>query len=95
MPIPYEVTLYGCRFKCGSRRTQKKKLIEKHEETCFANPERRACKTCKHDRKSPDPEDCYCALDVDQNEADCLRAFGDGKTITCRSNCPGWELKDQ
>ena len=55
MPIPYETTLYGCRWKCGTRRTEKVKLIEAHERTCFANPERRACKTCKHDHKRKDP----------------------------------------
>ena len=88
MPIPYEVTLYGCRFKCGGRRTQKKKLIEKHEETCFANPERRACKTCKHDHKASDPEDCYC----DHEDGENLRTIA-SNTITCRSNCPGWEPK--
>ena len=49
MPIAHKVTVYGCCWKCGGRRSQNVKLIEKHEQTCFANPARRACKTCDHD----------------------------------------------
>jgi len=87
VPIAYVVTLYGCCWKCGGRRTTKRELIEKHEQTCFANPARRACKTCKHDHKSPDPEDCYCAIGDGE-----LREI-DGATLTCRADCPGWEPK--
>ena len=89
MPIPYKVTLYGCRWKCGTRRTEKVKLIEAHEKTCFANPERRACKTCKFDHKGSDVEDCYCSHPT----MDDLRDYGNDERITCRDNCPGWEPK--
>ena len=95
MPIAYEVTLYGCCWKCGGRRTTKRKLIEKHEETCFANPARRACKTCKHDIKGSEPR---CALDEDVIEQDQLHrpesnCYSETPNITCVCDCPAWEAK--
>ena len=97
MPIAYPVTLFGCRFKCGGRRSQNRKLIEKHEETCFANPERRACKTCKHDHKGridEEDNDCYCELDFGKPEGESLREYESTK-MTCRANCPAWEAKKE
>ena len=90
MPIAYKVTLYGCCWKCGGRRSANRKLIEGHEETCFANPARRACKTCKHDYKDRhDSEGCYC----DHEDGEDLRPYANG-AITCRADCPGWEPKN-
>ena len=91
--MPREITAFACIFRCGSRITTKRKAMEKHEQTCFSNPERRACRTCKHDHKGPDPDDCYCLLDIDAPAGEELRAWSEGK-ITCRSGCPGWELKN-
>jgi hypothetical protein len=91
MPIPYEVTLYGCRWKCGTRRTEKVKLIEAHERTCFANPERRACRTCKHDHKGRDLDDCYC----DHPDGEELRPNDSGDRLSCRADCPAWEPKEK
>ncbi len=47
MPIP--VTKYRCQFKCGTSAKSSIKLAERHEKTCFSNPERRACTTCKYE----------------------------------------------
>ena len=39
---------YSCDFKCGHNVVLVKKAMEKHESICFKNPDRKACKTCKH-----------------------------------------------
>ena len=86
MPRLITTPRWGCDFKCG-RVTRDKKWIEKHEQTCFKNPARRACKTCKHDIKEKgEGGNCYCAVDAD-------RPYADGK-ITCRCDCPEWEPKN-
>lgn len=80
----FTVTRYGCNWcrHTGSR----KKAILKHEETCFANPAKRACKSCLHDIKEKGYDgDCYCDADAD-------RPYRDGR-IACRSDCPLWESK--
>ena len=78
------------RWKCDwcGKTASRKKSTERHEETCFANPAKRACKTCKHDHKEPDPDDCYCEKDA----RDCA-GFESTKLI-CRANCPDWEPKN-
>jgi len=77
------------RWKCDwcGKTASRKKSIERHEATCFANPAKRACKTCKHDYKTL--EECYCA----HPDKEDLRSYGHG-LITCRDNCPGWEPKN-
>ena len=81
------------RWKCDwcGKTASRKKSIERHEATCFTNPAKRACKTCKHDHKEPDGDSCYCEIDSEQRPW----AFNpDGPTqITCCSNCPDWEPK--
>lgn len=57
---------WGCDFKCG-RVSPDRKWIEKHELTCFKNPARRACKTCEHDFKGAEADDCYCSHDDGDN----------------------------
>jgi hypothetical protein len=80
--MPRELKTWGCDFRCG-KTAQNRKRIEKHEQTCFSNPARRACKTCKHDcfTKYVDPSewDHYCAIDARP---------GDKNAI---SDCPVWE----
>lgn len=49
MPIPYQVTLYGCTFKCGHRHVRNLKLMQAHERRCWWSPANRTCKTCKHE----------------------------------------------
>lgn len=78
------------RWKCDwcGKTASRKKSTEKHEATCFANPARRACKTCKHDHKEPDPDGCWCEKDA--------RAYAgiEPTTLTCRCDCPEWEPKN-
>jgi hypothetical protein len=47
--MPTRVSMWACYFRCG-RVSTKKDSIEKHEPTCFLNPARRACKTCRHEK---------------------------------------------
>lgn len=96
MPRKIPKPRWGCDFKCG-RVCSDKKWIEKHEQTCFKNPARRACKTCKHDVKGridEESNDCYCALDFGKPEDETLRRY-DSNSITCRVDCPAWEPKDR
>jgi len=86
--VPRELTTWGCDFRCGYVNTKRPK-IEKHEKTCFANPARRACKTCKHDLKSRDAEDCFC----DHPDGEDLRPNDSGDRLSCRADCPAWEPK--
>lgn len=44
MPIP--VTKYRCKFKCGKRAMNSVKDADKHESSCFRNPESKTCETC-------------------------------------------------
>jgi hypothetical protein len=49
MPIPYQLTVYGCRFKCGARRARVEDRMAAHEAKCWKNPENRTCLTCRHE----------------------------------------------
>jgi hypothetical protein len=85
MPRPITPPRWGCNFKCG-RVSPDKKLVEKHELTCFKNPARRACKTCKHDCISrchdcDDAFDQWCAVDA--------RPEG----VNAMADCSAWEPK--
>ena len=85
------------RWKCDwcGRTTSRKASTKRHEETCFSNPARRACKTCKHDFKGvidDESNDCYCELDFGKPEDECLREYNSAK-LTCRADCPAWEPK--
>lgn len=55
--MPKEVKAYACGHGCGRRVQTDRKAVEKHEKTCAKNPERRACKTCKHKRTRFLPSD--------------------------------------
>ena len=44
--MPRKITAYACEFKCGEKVNTKKHAIELHENICFSNPKRRACRTC-------------------------------------------------
>jgi hypothetical protein len=77
-----------------------RKTIGAHEKTCFRNPARRACLTCKHEEPGyvdePDyttgyhyeePRSCRAGDDV-------LPERDDGKD-PIRWDCPKWEPKEQ
>lgn len=87
MPISYKTTLYGCIWKCGARRTPDQKRMEKHELTCFSNPEHCACRTCKFDIKT-----AHCRVDLDGGGLYCeidVRPCG----VNAVSNCADWVKK--
>ncbi len=46
--MPVEIKAYACEYRCGRIRVKPESLT-KHEKTCFLNPARRACVTCKHE----------------------------------------------
>ena len=62
--MPIKLTAYGCKFKCGGKVRTSKKAVEKHETWCYANPETRSCKSCKHKVNDPD-YGIYCDVEVD------------------------------
>lgn len=45
--MPEKITAYRCKYRCGHRVYTKKEPIRLHENICFSNPNRRACKSCK------------------------------------------------
>lgn len=55
--MPVIKTVFACEF-CD-KIYRHKSSAKKHEEKCFCNPERRACKTCRH-----------CERAIDDNGAD-------------------------
>lgn len=56
--MPRRVTARACIFKCGRRVLTSRQKMADHERTCFSNPERRACRTCRHEDRNDhgDPE---------------------------------------
>ncbi len=61
-----EVTAYACSY-CEKIYKNKSSAVS-HEKKCFANPARRACRTCKHAIK--DTETIYVRPQGDQNYGD-------------------------
>lgn len=47
--MPIEAIKYRCEFKCGTKAKSTLKQINQHELTCWNNPARRCCTTCKHE----------------------------------------------
>lgn len=67
-----KITAYACSY-CG-KIYKNKSSAASHEKKCFANPARRACRTCKHAIK--DTETAYVRLQGDQitkREKDCFK----------------------
>lgn len=66
--MPIKIKAFACEFRCG-RIATKPQTLYFHEKTCFKNPERKACKTCKHNCCDPYESDTgdggyfYCAID--------------------------------
>jgi hypothetical protein len=83
--MPREVKAWGCIYSCGHRVSSSKASIARHERTCFANPERRACRTCRHDHFEPAdvdaPAEKWCEVE----------ARPEGKEAI--SDCEKWEAR--
>lgn len=93
--MPEEIKAYRCSFHCGRIR-RRPSGVAIHELTCFKNPARRACKTCKHEQ-------------IERDEVYTGHAWGEPTysqgapyrvcdkdalgELTIRSDCPTWEAK--
>lgn len=42
-----EIKKYLCQFKCGHKAMGKLKDMERHEKTCWYNPQLKTCKSCR------------------------------------------------
>ncbi len=58
--MPIKITAYACQHKCRRRVQTNANLMAAHERRCAMNPQRRACKTCEHNRR--DEEGIWCAI---------------------------------
>ena len=87
--MPTNVSLWACSYGCGRRPIKDRKVIEKHEQTCALNPDRRACKICKHKLEFTLPADIPGRVMVEP-----LCALG---VMPCGAlmhfNCDSWEPK--
>ena len=45
--MPIKRIAFACSWGCARNVITSKKRMATHEKTCFSNPDRRACKTCK------------------------------------------------
>jgi hypothetical protein len=85
--MPVKIEAFACEFRCG-RIARKQESLFLHEKTCFKNPDRRACKTCKHNAREPYESDtgaggCFvCEIDK----------LPPGKTTAI--NCEHWQNKN-
>lgn len=85
--MPKEVKAFGCIYSCGRRVQTSRKAMEKHEQTCALNPDRRACKACKHKRLATLPADQPGHV---QTEPLCdIGQLPYGHLM--RFDCPSWE----
>jgi hypothetical protein len=86
------VIAYACEHGCRRRVLTSKRAMERHEEICFYNPERRACITCEHFECYEDSNGMEhttyleqwtvrgCTLDIDL-------------TSKLKKNCPNHKIK--
>jgi len=80
--MPKRVVAWACSFGCGRQVSTKKSTIEKHEQTCKLNPDRRACPTCAHEESDPD-YGFYCVL-----------GLLDDTDEQMRFDCSMWEVRE-
>jgi len=102
--MPRLIKAWACEFRCGRRVTTKRKGVEDHERTCFMNPARRSCKTCKHEGFDSDyfPYEDWIpasAQGVERRWRECghddeeLLPEKPENGMAIRFDCPGWEVK--
>ena len=102
-PIAFATTRYRCPH-CR-RSYAHKATATNHMALCFADPERRTCKTCQHDEKPSGHRDDYfdggCAKNLDQGPS-CIEC-GEHPEVCghwrpaanrLRVLCPSWEAVD-
>lgn len=88
--MPRKVTAWACEFKCGFKVYINKNRILIHEDGCFSNPEKRACKTCAN----------FIAWGVDDFESPyCKDEYFDKpykkNPHGLRTDCKKWKQKTQ
>jgi hypothetical protein len=94
--MPRQIKAWSCEFGCGRIRVSRES-IEKHEPTCFLNPARRSCKTCKHEQfdvYEAIPEEGFPGRDVRV----CYRDVPKEQETQFEKHdicweCPSWEPK--
>jgi len=98
--MPKRVTAWACEFGCHRRVRTDRKAVERHERTCFFNPARRSCRTCRHEIPGfvddVDPVTGYHYEQARECGVDALpEPTGDSKDPRdpIRWDCPQWERK--
>ncbi len=56
--MPVEVKRWACAFGCRKPAIKDRKRMERHERTCFSNPARRSCKTCRFEVTGREGREC-------------------------------------
>lgn len=83
--MPRIVKAWACSWGCGRNVLTNRKRMDKHEKTCFRNPETRACMTCKHFSPSKGRDDdfeyAWCEMEFDLKDK-------------LRNNCDKWAKID-
>ena len=78
--MPRKITMWCCRFFCGSLPMHHRIDAVSHEENCLRNPASQSCLTCSRDAK--------------RRKGKCVYHAG-LRDDTHRRNCPHHELKDE
>lgn len=87
--MPKEVKAYSCAYGCGRRVATSRKTIETHEKTCAKNPDRRACKICKHKQVADLPGDLPNSVQMEPLCALGKLPYG----LLMRYDCTHWESR--
>lgn len=80
--MPIKTIAYACQYKCRRQVQKSSKLMAAHERRCAMNPQRRACKTCEHNRRDPE-EGIWCAIE----------ALPEGTKLMF--DCPQWQASQK
>ncbi len=90
--MPIKVSMWACDFGCKRRPLKDQRAMARHEKTCAMNPERRACKLCKHKRVAHLPVEVPGVIGAVQAEPGCaLQAMPYGSLM--HYDCEKWEPK--
>lgn len=87
--MPIDIKAYACKYRCRKIGVQWGR-IKAHEEICFHNPARRACKTCEMDdglHGGYDGEACERHKDLTITEKALLKKQG------ALADCSQWKLE--
>ena len=97
--MPRKVTAWGCEHGCRRRVLTDRKAMERHEATCWMNPARRTCKTCRHEEFYPGcGPDYYTGHGGDEAERECalgieIECPPGTRGLPIATDCERWEPK--